>query len=159
MLTVIGLDPGNVTGFGIVTLDAGVLSVAEYGAIPVASGVHPLVGLYNWLEAQCWRLVPPAVDRGGVAFEELLEGKGRVVDYCPRAAKEANGVIRLFVEQSRVRYTAYHPSTIKAAFSAKTKAEVRKAVENITGLNLRGYTDHAADALAVAIVYASRECG
>ncbi|MBU1067036.1 hypothetical protein KKE60_04585, partial [Patescibacteria group bacterium] len=51
------------------------------------------------------------------------------------------------------------PSTIKAVFSARKKLEVRKAVEDITGLNLRGYSDHATDALAVAIVYASRECG
>ena len=157
--TIIGLDPGNVTGYGVVTLDNGVLAVVKYGAIPVATGVHPLVALYHWLEEECWRLVPPAVDGGGVAFEELLDGKGMTVDRCPRAAKEANGAIRLFLELRGIRYAAYHSSTIKAAFSASKKLEVRKAVEDITGLNLKGYTDHAADALAVAIVYASREHG
>jgi Holliday junction resolvasome RuvABC endonuclease subunit len=154
-MRILALDPGVVTGHALLDIEGKALHVFDYGVVPIPSGKHALVALWEWLQWYTADVRRPEC----AVFEELLDTKGRVPDHCPREAKEARGVLRLFLESRGIVYTSYHPSTVKSVFGVRKKIEIRQRVSGMVGLKLKGYPDHVSDALAVGIVYASRELG
>jgi Holliday junction resolvasome RuvABC endonuclease subunit len=155
-MLVLGLDAGVVCGYSLIdVLSRSQLNVLDYGEIPVPSNVTLMVAVQDWLEAR------RELHKQGfsVAVEDLLTiGAGS--RYCPKEAKEVRGVIRLFVERYGIPHKFYHPSSVKSALGGvRKKTEERASVAKILGMNLKGYSLHATDALGVALVYAQRELG
>jgi crossover junction endodeoxyribonuclease RuvC len=149
-----GIDPGFAnTGFGVVraagssmrAVDAGVVE-AEPELAPEArlARIHAsLAELIAWHEPQA------------VALEDLYFGKN------VRSAigvGQARGVAMLAAAERGVRCFDYTPQAVKLAVcgsGAAEKSQVQRMVGSLLGLPEPPRSDHAADALAVAICHAA----
>ena len=148
-----GIDPGVAnTGFGVVRLAGGKMSAVDGGVIEVPAGesigarlarIHEsLVELIRWHE-------PSAV-----ALEDLYFGKNV---RSATVVGQARGVALLAAAEGGVPAFDYTPQAIKKAVcgsGAAQKAQVQRMVGSLLGLPSAPASDHAADALAVAICHA-----
>jgi crossover junction endodeoxyribonuclease RuvC len=154
MIVVMGIDPGLAnTGFGVVrvegsrmrAVDAGVVEAErELSAEARLATIHDsLAELMGWHEPEA------------VALEDLYFGKN------VRSAigvGQARGVAMLAAAKSGVRCFDYTPQAVKVAVcgsGAAEKAQVQRMVRSLLGLSEPPTSDHAADALAVAICHAA----
>ena len=154
MIVVMGIDPGVAsTGFGVVRMAGGRMSVVDGGVIEVPPGeptesrlleIHrELVELMTWHE--------PAA----LALEDVYFGKN------VRSAigvGQARGVVMLTAAQRGVSCFDYTPQAVKMAVcgnGAANKAQVQRMVASLLHLPKPPEPDHAADALAVAICHAA----
>jgi crossover junction endodeoxyribonuclease RuvC len=154
MIVVMGIDPGVAsTGFGVVRVAGGRMSVVDGGVIEVPPGertearlleIHrELVELITWHE--------PAA----LALEDVYFGKN------VRSAigvGQARGVTLLAGAQRGINCFDYTPQAVKMAVcgnGAASKAQVQRMVASLLGLPRPPEPDHAADALAVAICHAA----
>lgn len=154
MIVVMGIDPGVAnTGFGVVRVAGGRMSALDGGVIEAPAGedaadrlarIHAsLTELIAWHE-------PVAV-----AIEDLYFGRN------VRSAigvGQARGVAMLAAAQHRVPCFDYTPQAVKMAVcgsGAGDKAQVQQMVGTLLSLPQAPSSDHAADALAVAICHAS----
>ena len=148
-----GIDPGIAsTGFGVVRAAGGNMAAVDGGVIEAPAGerpedrlelIHSEVGkLLGWHE--------PAA----LALEDVYFGKN------VRSAigvGQARGAVMLAAAQRGVPCFDYTPQAVKMAVcgsGAAEKKQVQRMVAALLGLPRPPASDHAADALAVAICHA-----
>lgn len=154
MIVVMGVDPGVAsTGFGVVRVAGGRMSAIDGGVIEVPPGepmetrlarIHDeLAQLIGWHE--------PAA----LALEDVYFGKN------VRSAigvGQARGVALLAAAERGIGCFDYTPQAVKMAVcgtGAAAKEQVQRMVGTLLGLPQPPESDHAADALAVAICHAA----
>jgi crossover junction endodeoxyribonuclease RuvC len=155
MIVVMGIDPGVAnTGFGVVRMAGGTMSAVDGGVIEVPGDGRPedrlarihasLVELIAWHEPQA------------MALEDLYFGKNV---RSAMAVGQARGVAMLAAAEREVRCFDYTPQAVKMAVcgaGSAGKKQVQRMVGTLLGLPEPPRSDHAADALAVAICHASQ---
>jgi crossover junction endodeoxyribonuclease RuvC len=154
MIVVMGIDPGLAhTGFGVVRVAGGRMSAVDGGVVEAPADTPPgerlarihesLAELIGWHE--------PAA----VALEDLYFGKNV---RSAIAVGEARGVAMLAAAQAGVPCFDYTPQAVKMSVcgsGAADKQQVQHMVGALLSLPKPPESDHAADALAVAICHAS----
>ena len=150
-----GIDPGVAnTGFGVVRVAGGAMSAVDGGVIEAPADLEP-AGRLARIHAALAELIAwhePAA----VAIEELYFGKN------VRSAigvGQARGVAMLAAAERGIPCFDYTPQAVKMAVcgsGAAAKDQVQRMVGTLLKLPAPPASDHAADALAVAICHASR---
>ncbi|WP_420391597.1 crossover junction endodeoxyribonuclease RuvC [Acuticoccus sp.] len=153
MVTILGLDPGlRATGWGAIAVEGPSLSFV--GAGTVRSSAEALLGarlaaLYDGLSLVVADLAPDEaaaettyVSRDGAATLKL---------------GQARGVALLVPAVRGIPVSEYAPSLVKKSVVGAGRADKRQIKAMVTMLlpAARGDTEHAWDALAVAICHAS----
>jgi crossover junction endodeoxyribonuclease RuvC len=155
MIVVMGIDPGVAnTGFGVVRMAGASMSAIDGGVIEAPGDERPedrlvrihasLVELITWHEPQA------------MALEDLYFGKNV---RSAMAVGQARGVAMLAAAERGVRCFDYTPQAVKMAVcgaGTADKKQVQRMVGALLGLPEPPRSDHAADALAVAICHASQ---
>jgi crossover junction endodeoxyribonuclease RuvC len=150
---ILGVDPGlNVTGYGILELHDGRLSLCEAGVVrggdrgPISSRVAAIhAGV-----AEVIATFRPSV----MAIEELYSHYGR-----PRTAilmGHARGVICLAAAQAHVPVVHYSATQIKKILTGSgraPKSQVQRAIQRELGLAAMPEPADVADALAIALCH------
>ena len=147
-----GIDPGVAnTGFGVVRVAGGRMSAVDAGVIDTPSA-QPLETRLATIHAELSQLIgwhePVAV-----ALEDIYFGKNV---RSATAVGQARGVAMLAAAQREVPCFDYTPQAVKMAVcghGSAGKAQVQQMVGSLLGLPRRPDSDHAADALAVAICH------
>jgi crossover junction endodeoxyribonuclease RuvC len=155
MVVVMGIDPGVAnTGFGIVRVAGGSMSAIDGGVIEAPSDERP-EGRLERIHRQLGELIawhePQAV-----ALEDLYFGKNV---RSAMAVGQARGVAMLAAAGRGIRCFDYTPQAVKMSVcgtGAAPKKQVQRMVGALLGLPGPPQSDHAADALAVAICHASQ---
>jgi crossover junction endodeoxyribonuclease RuvC len=149
-MIVLGIDPGTAsTGFGVVHAEGSRLRAVESGVIATAAGVpleRRLQEIHRRVGALLDRYAPDAV-----AVEELYFGANVRTAF---AVGQARGVVLLAAGQCGVPSRSYTPQQVKSAVCGHGRAgkdQVARMVVRLLGLDAAPGTDHASDALAVAI--------
>jgi crossover junction endodeoxyribonuclease RuvC len=154
MIVVMGVDPGIAsTGFGVVRVAGGQMTALDGGVIKAPPGeptetrlgrIHDeLAQLIGWHE-------PVAL-----ALEDVYFGKN------VRSAigvGQARGVALLAAAHRGIACFDYTPQAVKMAVcgtGGAAKKQVQRMVGTLLGLPQAPESDHAADALAVAICHAA----
>jgi crossover junction endodeoxyribonuclease RuvC len=155
MILVMGIDPGVAsTGFGVVRIAGGQMSAVDGGVIEAPPG-DPLERRLARIHAELAQLVAwhsPAA----VALEDLYFGKNV---RSAIAVGQARGVAMLAAAQHEIPCFDYTPQAVKLSVcgtGAAGKKQVQQMVGALLGLPRPPESDHAADALAVAICHASQ---
>jgi crossover junction endodeoxyribonuclease RuvC len=153
MTTVMGIDPGVAsTGFGVVRTAGGKMSALDGGVIEAAPGEAAECRLAKIHEA-----VAGLLDRHepvAVAVEDVYFGRNA---RSAIAVGQARGVVLLAAGQRGVPCFDYTPQAVKMAVcgsGAAAKEQVQRMVGALLGLPQAPVSDHASDALAVAICHA-----
>ena len=155
MILVMGIDPGVAnTGFGVVRV-AGSQMIAVDGGVIEAPPDAPLETRLARIHAELEQLIawhqPVAV-----ALENLYFGKNV---QSAIAVGQARGVALLAAGERGSPCFDYTPQAIKLAVcgtGSAAKRQVQQMVGKLLGLARPPESDHAADALAVAICHAGR---
>jgi crossover junction endodeoxyribonuclease RuvC len=153
VIVVMGIDPGVAnTGFGVVRVAGSVTSAIDGGVIE-APPAAPIAERLNRIHASLIELIAwhePAA----VAIEDLYFGKNV---RSALAVGQARGVALLAAAQAGIPCFDYTPQAVKKAVcgaGSADKAQVQRMVGALLGLPGPPGSDHAADALAVAICHA-----
>jgi len=135
--TLLGLDPGEQTGFCFIDVTDGKPVLGSFGVVPVTEpGRAGLVESVNrWMN-----YAQP--NSGHAAMSEIIQ-MPRVP--TSHAALEVQGVLRLW------GCVGYKPATVHSVLGTHKKTDVAALLERLFGVRVR--PDHAADAAAVAIVH------
>ena len=154
-MIVLGIDPGTAsTGYGVVQSSGSRLRALDNGVIVTRPGValerrladiHTRVG--ELLDAHA----PDAI-----AIEELYFGANARTAF---AVGQARGVVLLAAGQRGVPSRSYTPQQVKGAVCGHGRADkiqVARMVARLLGMPSPPSTDHAADALAVAVCDVNR---
>jgi crossover junction endodeoxyribonuclease RuvC len=154
MVLVMGIDPGIAnTGFGVVRVAGAQMSAVDAGVIeapPTESPEARLAQIHAELEQLVGWHGPAAV-----ALEDLYFGKNV---RSAIAVGQARGVAMLAAARHEVPCFDYTPQAVKMAVcgtGAAGKREVQRMVGSLLGLPCPPESDHAADALAVAICHSA----
>jgi crossover junction endodeoxyribonuclease RuvC len=154
MIVVMGIDPGFAnTGFGIVRMAGGSMRAIDAGVIEAPAGAsqddtlnhirESLSELMTWHQPEA------------VALEQIYFGKNVRTAI---AVGQARGVSILAAAERGVPTVDYTPQEVKLAVcgtGAADKQQVQRMVAVLLGLPQPPRSDHAADALAVAICHAA----
>lgn len=153
-MVVMGIDPGLAhTGFGVVRAAGGALSAVDGGVVEAPAELEP-AGRLARIHAALAELIAwhePAA----VALEDIYFGKN------VRSAigvGQARGVAMLAAAERGVPCFDYTPQAVKMAVcgtGAAAKRQVQRMVGTLLRLPRPPASEHAADALAVAICHAS----
>ena len=150
-----GLDPGyGRMGFGVVFVSGSTVELIDYGVAVTISGdafEQRLLSLANDLHALFDHHKPHVV-----AIEQLFFGKSSTTSM---KVAEARGVAMLMAAQSGAPILEFTPAQIKKGLTGDgkaSKAGMQKMVKQLLDLPNIPKPDDAADALAVAIVAASK---
>jgi crossover junction endodeoxyribonuclease RuvC len=153
MIVVMGIDPGVAsTGFGVVRVAGGKMSAIDGGVIespPDAPAARRLARIHESLAELIGWHQPISV-----ALEDLYFGKNV---RSATAVGQARGVAMLAAAQGGVPCFDYTPQAVKMAVcgsGAAAKDQVQHMVGALLNLPRPPESDHAADALAVAICHA-----
>ena len=148
-----GIDPGVAsTGFGVVRAAGSGMDAIDGGVIEAPSG-EPAERRLRRIHAELEKLIAwhePAA----LALEDVYFGKN------VRSAigvGQARGVTLLAAAQHEIPCFDYTPQAVKMAVcgtGAAAKKQVQRMVATLLGLPRAPESDHAADALAVAICHA-----
>jgi crossover junction endodeoxyribonuclease RuvC len=149
-MIVLGIDPGTAdTGYGVVQSAGSRLRALDDGVIRTRSGV-PLERRLAEIHARVAELLdlhrPEAV-----AVEELYFGANARTAF---AVGQARGVVLLAAGQRGLPARSYTPQQVKGAVCGHgraDKAQVSRMVARLLALSAPPGSDHAADALAVAV--------
>ncbi len=148
-----GIDPGLAnTGFGIVRVAGSNMSAVDGGVIETPSSLPPETRLGR-IHAALRELIAwhePAA----VALEDLYFGKNV---RSALAVGQARGVALLAASERGLSCFDYTPQAVKMAVCGSggaAKDQVQQMVGVLLGLPSPPASDHAADALAVAICHA-----
>jgi crossover junction endodeoxyribonuclease RuvC len=154
MVLVMGIDPGVAnTGFGVVRVAGGRMSAVDAGVIEAPPTESPEVRLAQ-IHAELEQLVgwhSPAA----VALEDLYFGKNV---RSAIAVGQARGVAMLAAAKHEIPCFDYTPQAVKMSVcgsGAAGKHQVQQMVGTLLNLPRPPESDHAADALAVAVCHAS----
>jgi len=155
MIVVMGIDPGLAnTGFGVVRFAGRAMTAVDGGVIEAPADLDPgaRLELIHRALAELLAWHEPAA----VALEDIYFGKN------VRSAigvGQARGVAMLAAAEHQIPCFDYTPQAIKMAVcgsGAAAKRQVQKMVGTLLGLPRAPESDHAADALAVAICHGSQ---
>jgi crossover junction endodeoxyribonuclease RuvC len=155
MIVVMGIDPGVAnTGFGVVRAVGGSMGAIDGGVIDAPPDERPesrlarihrqLVELIAWHEPHA------------VALEDVYFGKNV---RSAMAVGQARGVAMLAAAERGVKCFDYTPQAVKMSVcgtGSAGKKQVQRMVGALLGLPGPPESEHAADALAVAICHASQ---
>ena len=148
-----GIDPGVAnTGFGVVRVAGGRITAVDGGVIE-APAEAPMETRLARIHAELETLISwhePAA----VALEDLYFGKNV---RSATAVGQARGVAMLAAAQRQIPCFDYTPQAVKMAVcgtGSAAKRQVQQMVGTLLGLAQAPDSDHAADALAVAICHA-----
>ncbi len=149
-----GIDPGVAnTGFGVVRVSGPRMTALDAGTIEVPPGIpaeQRLQQIHQSLTELIGWHAPEAM-----ALESIYFGKN------VRSAigvGQARGVVMLAAATGGIGCTDYTPQAIKLAVcgtGSAAKDQVKHMVQALLGLPVEPPSDHAADALAVAICHAA----
>ena len=145
-----GIDPGTAdTGYGIVQSSGSRLCALAEGVIQTRPGVpleRRLADIHGAVAELLDRYEPDAL-----AIEELYFGANARTAF---AVGQARGVVLLAAGQRAIPSRSYTPQQVKGAVCGQGRAgkdQVARMVTRLLALSQPPSTDHAADALAVAI--------
>src|SRR5438270_721429 len=154
-MIVLGIDPGTAdTGYGVVQSVGSRLRALDRGVIRTG----PRLALELRL-AEIHAKVSELLERHGpeaVAVEELYFGANARTAF---AVGQARGVVLLAAGQRGVPARSYTPQQVKGAVCGHGKAgkeQVARMVARLLGLSEPPGSEHAADALAVAVCELNR---
>ena len=154
-MIVLGIDPGLAnTGYGVVERRAGSLVALDGGTIETRSGV-PVERRLADIHTAVDRLLA-AHEPDGMALEELYFGANVKTAF---AVGQARGVAMLAAGGRGVPCQSYTPQQVKGAVCGSGRAakeQVARMVQALLTLPDPPRSDHAADALAVAICHVNR---
>ena len=149
-----GIDPGVVnTGFGVVRIAGGAMSAVDGGVIEASSELEPadrLARIHSALRELIGWHEPTAL-----ALEDLYFGKNV---RSALGVGQARGVVMLAAAERGIPCFDYTPQAVKKAVcgsGSAAKPQVQRMVGTLLHLPEPPASDHAADALAVAICHAS----
>jgi crossover junction endodeoxyribonuclease RuvC len=152
-MIILGVDPGvAATGFGVIAVDGGRMRPLEFGVI-ATSASQPL-GLRL---ADIHRRIAELIDRhrpDALALEDLFVGGN------PRtilSVGHARGAVLSACGLAGIDSAGYPPAEVKSTvcgFGRADKAQVERMVRAILGVAEPRVSDHATDALAVAVCHA-----
>jgi crossover junction endodeoxyribonuclease RuvC len=148
-----GIDPGLAnTGFGIVRVAGTSMSAVDGGVIETPSDLSPetRLGRIHAAVAELMDWHEPV----SVGLEDLYFGKNVK---SALAVGQARGVAMLAAAERGLACFDYTPQAVKMAVCGSggaAKAQVQQMVGTLLGLPAPPSSDHAADALAVAICHA-----
>jgi crossover junction endodeoxyribonuclease RuvC len=148
-----GIDPGIAnTGFGIVRVAGTSMSAIDGGVIETPSDLPPetRLGRIHAAIAELMDWHEPV----SVGLEDLYFGKNVK---SALAVGQARGVSMLAAAERGLACFDYTPQAVKMAVCGSggaAKAQVQQMVGTLLGLPAPPASDHAADALAVAICHA-----
>jgi crossover junction endodeoxyribonuclease RuvC len=149
-MIVLGIDPGTAdTGYGVVEAAGSRLRALAMGVVQTRPGTAPERRL-----AEIHGAVGDLLDRhhpDALAVEELYFGVNVRTAF---AVGQARGVVLLAAGQRETPTRSYTPQQVKAAVCGHGRAgkeQVAKMVARLLGLAAVPASDHAADALAVAV--------
>jgi crossover junction endodeoxyribonuclease RuvC len=152
MVIVLGIDPGLAnTGYGVVARDGARLTALDGGVIETRAGlaverrlaqiavrIRELLG-----EHEC----------DAMALEQLYFGQNA---HSAFAVGQARGVTMLAAGESGIPCFSYTPQQVKSAVCGSGRAakdQVARMVQTLLSLPQPPASDHAADALAVAVCH------
>jgi crossover junction endodeoxyribonuclease RuvC len=151
-MIVLGVDPGVAnTGYGVVARRADRLVALDGGVIHTSSGVaheRRLADIHARLDELIGCYKPDAM-----ALEELYFGQNARTAF---AVGHARGAAMLAAGQRGLPCSGYTPQQVKGAVCGSGRApkdQVARMVSALLGLQRTPESDHAADALAVAICH------
>lgn len=151
-MIVLGIDPGLAnTGYGVVTRERGRLAALDGGVIETRSGIaheRRLADIHDAIEALLDEHEPDAV-----ALEELYFGQNVRTAF---AVGHARGAVMLAAGRRGLPCTSYTPQKVKSAVCGNGRApkdQVARMVQSLLSLPHTPASDHASDALAVAICH------
>ena len=154
-MIVLGIDPGLAnTGFGVVERRGGRLLALDGGVVATSADAHAEARLGELHEALTALLAEHSPD--AMALESLYFGQNVRSAF---AVGQARGVAMLCAGQQGVECFSYTPQQVKGAVCGSgraPKAQVVRMVASLLALPVAPSSDHAADALAVAICHANR---
>ena len=152
-IRVLGIDPGTAsTGFGVVESQAQALRTVTGGVISTAAGAPPERRLAAIAEALSRLLDEHEPD--ALAIEEVFFGRNARSAF---AVGQARGAVLAAAGARDVPCFSYTPQAVKLAVcgsGAAGKEQVQRMVAALLGLDEPPASDHAADALALAICHA-----
>jgi crossover junction endodeoxyribonuclease RuvC len=153
-MIVLGIDPGTArTGFGVVRSEGSTLHALDHGTLATAAGEdveRRLARIFEAVQEILRRYRPDAA-----AVESLFVGAN------PRtvlSVGQARGAALAACGLAGVPSAEYTPGQVKTAvcgYGRAEKAQVGEMVTALLTLDRRPGSEHAADALAVAICHAS----
>jgi crossover junction endodeoxyribonuclease RuvC len=153
-MIVLGIDPGLAnTGYGVVARRGGRLVALDGGVVqthPPANVEQRLGELHEALTALLLEHAPTAM-----ALETLYFGQNVRTAF---AVGQARGVAMLCAGQRGIECFSYTPQQVKGAVCGNGRAnkdQVGRMVAALLALPDEPVSDHAADALAVAICHAN----
>jgi crossover junction endodeoxyribonuclease RuvC len=154
-MIVLGIDPGTAsTGYGLVRSEGSRLQLLDAGVIATRAGV-PLERRLAEIHEQVGCLLDEHRAES-LAIEELYFGVNVRTAF---AVGQARGVILLAAGERGVPTRSYTPQQVKSAVCGHGQAakdQVARMVARLLGLPAPPGSDHAADALAVAICECNR---
>jgi crossover junction endodeoxyribonuclease RuvC len=154
---ILGLDPGTAsTGFGVVSVVGNRLTALDFGVVETPAGV-PLERRLEQIFTEVGALL--AKHRPSATAVESLFFNANV--RTALAVGQARGVTLLACSQAGCEVFEYTPQQIKQAvvgYGRATKEQVMEMVRVLLALPAAPRSDHAADALGVAICHANT-CG
>ena len=148
-----GIDPGLAnTGFGVVRVAGSSMSAVDGGVIETSRGASPesRLGRIHAALRELMEWHEPV----SVGLEDLYFGKNV---RSALAVGQARGVAMLAAAERGIECFDYTPQAVKMAVcgsGAAAKDQVQQMVGALLGLPSPPASDHAADALAVAICHA-----
>ncbi len=151
-MVVLGIDPGLAnTGYGVVARVRGRFAALDGGVIETPTGLpleHRLASI-----AERMRAILAEHECAAVAIEELYFGQNVRTAF---AVGHARGVTMLIAGEHGLPCFSYTPQKIKSSVCGHGRAEkdqVARMVQTLLALERAPASDHASDALAVALCH------
>src|SRR4051794_9187524 len=152
---VLGIDPGTAsTGFGVVERRGAALVSLGGGVISTSAG-EPLERRLAAISS-CLEELIAAHRPAALAVEDIFFGRNVRTAF---AVGQARGAVLATAGAVGIPCFAYTPQAVKLAVCGSGRAakdQVQRMVAALLGLGSPPESDHAADALALAICHASR---
>jgi crossover junction endodeoxyribonuclease RuvC len=157
-MILLGIDPGTAeTGYGVIAVQGTHLRAVDHGVITTAAGT-PLELRLTHIFAEVTDLIARH-EPESVALEDLFVGGN------PRtilSVGHARGAVLTACGRAGVAATGYPPAEVKltvCGFGRADKTQVQRMVVASLRLDRAPASDHAADALAVAVCHAHSSRG
>lgn len=148
-----GIDPGVAnTGYGVVGVTGGTMRALDGGVVESSADLEPAARL-----RLIHRAVGELIERHepeALALEDLYFGRNV---RSALGVGQARGVVMLAAAERSVPCFDYTPQAVKMSVcgtGSADKAQVQRMIASLLGLAAPPASDHAADALAVAICHA-----
>jgi crossover junction endodeoxyribonuclease RuvC len=155
MTLVMGIDPGVAsTGFGVVEVVGAQMSAVDGGVIEAPTSepaAQRLTRIHEAVAELLSRHDPVALALEDVYFNRNVRSA--------IAVGQSRGVALLAAGERGIACFDYTPQAVKMSVcgsGAAAKEQVQRMVTSLLGLSERPASEHAADALAVAICHASQ---